>query len=56
MLYAALSIGNFEEGETRSLIDELISTIATGGTKQRLRMLERITNLSAAGSRCFRAL
>jgi len=39
--------------ENLSLIDELNSAIATGGEKQRLRLLERITDLFAAGSRGY---
>ena len=39
--------------ESRSLIDELISAVDTGGVKQRLRILQRITDLFAAGSRSY---
>ena len=38
---------------SHSLIDELNSAVATGGNKQRLRILERITDLFAAGSRGY---
>ena len=34
----------------QSLIDELISTVATGNAQQRLRVLQRITDLFVAGS------
>lgn len=37
----------------QSLIDELNNAIATGGDKQRERILERITDLFAAGSRGY---
>ena len=50
---AVLSIANFENTENRSLIDELNSAVATGGAKQRQKMLERITDLFAAGSRGY---
>jgi uncharacterized protein (DUF2336 family) len=39
--------------ESQSLIDELVSTIATGGVKQRLRILQRVTDLFVAGSRGY---
>lgn len=39
--------------ESRSLLDELISSVTTGGRKQRLRILERVTDLFAAGSRNY---
>jgi uncharacterized protein (DUF2336 family) len=39
--------------ESQSLIDELNSAVAIGGEKQQLRILERITDLFAAGSRGY---
>jgi uncharacterized protein (DUF2336 family) len=36
-----------------SLIDELIGTVATGDVKQRLRVLQRVTDLFVAGSRGY---
>jgi uncharacterized protein (DUF2336 family) len=52
---AALSIENLKCARNQSLIDELNSAVATGGDKQRLRILERITDLFAAGSRGYSA-
>jgi uncharacterized protein (DUF2336 family) len=39
--------------ESRSLLDELINSVATGGGKQRLRILERVTDLFSVGSRSY---
>lgn len=39
--------------ETPSLIDELIGVVASGNVKERLRVLRRVTDLFAAGSRSF---
>lgn len=39
--------------ESRSLIDELIATVADGDVKQRLRVLRRIADLFVAGSRRY---
>jgi len=36
-----------------SLIDELINTVATGDVKQRLRVLQRVTDLFVAGSHTY---
>jgi uncharacterized protein (DUF2336 family) len=47
------SIENPKRSENQSLIDELNNAVATGGEKQRLKILERITNLFAAGSRGY---
>ncbi len=47
------SIENPNRAENQSLIDELNNAVATGGEKQRLRILERITDLFAAGSRGY---
>jgi uncharacterized protein (DUF2336 family) len=40
-------------GANSSLIDELIGTIETGDVKQRLRVLQRVTDLFVAGSRGY---
>ena len=53
MLNTALSMENPNYAENQSLIDELNSAVATGGEKQRLRILERVTDLFAAGSRGY---
>ena len=37
--------------ESHSLIDELVSVVSTGGVKQRLRILQRVTDMFMAGSR-----
>lgn len=39
--------------EGQSLIDEVISTVATGSVTQRLRVLQRVTDLFVAGSRSY---
>ncbi|HXZ22353.1 MAG TPA: DUF2336 domain-containing protein [Pseudolabrys sp.] len=39
--------------ESRSLLDDLISSVANGSGKQRLRILHRVTDLFAAGSRSY---
>ena len=39
--------------DQQAVIDELISTIATGDVKQRLRILQRITDLFMVGSRGY---
>ena len=39
--------------ESRSLLDELISPVATATAKHRLRIIERVTDLFAAGSRSY---
>jgi len=44
---------NDVNAESRSLIDELISTVAAGDVNQRLRALQRITDLFVAGSRGY---
>ena len=41
------------DAESHSLIDQLISTVATGDVQQRLRMLQRVTDLFVAGSRGY---
>jgi uncharacterized protein (DUF2336 family) len=37
-------------GESQSLIDELVGVVATGNVKQRLRILQRVTDMFMAGS------
>jgi hypothetical protein len=39
--------------ESRSVLDELISPVATASTKHRLKVIDRITDLFAAGSRSY---
>ena len=39
--------------ENLSIIDELIDTVATGSAKDRLRILQRVTDLFVAGSRSY---
>ena len=39
--------------QSRSLLDELISSVANGSGKQRQRILERVTDLFSAGSRNY---
>jgi uncharacterized protein (DUF2336 family) len=39
--------------QSRSLLDELISSVANGSGKQRSRILERVTDLFSAGSRNY---
>jgi uncharacterized protein (DUF2336 family) len=53
MLNTALSLDNPNHPENQSLIDELNSAVASGGEKQRLRILERVTDLFAAGARGY---
>jgi uncharacterized protein (DUF2336 family) len=44
---------NPQSAANHSLIDELIAAVATGGVKQRLRILQRITDLFVAGTRSY---
>jgi len=53
MLNSALAHSDDIPAESPSLIDELIGTVATGDVKQRLRVLQRITDLFVAGSRGY---
>jgi uncharacterized protein (DUF2336 family) len=39
--------------ESRSLLDELVSPVATATTRHRLRIIDRITDLFATGSRNY---
>jgi uncharacterized protein (DUF2336 family) len=52
-LASAAAAENPKDAENPSLIDELNAAIATGGARQRQRMLERVTDLFAAGSRGY---
>jgi uncharacterized protein (DUF2336 family) len=42
-----------QRSESQSLIDELNDVVTTGGDQQRLRILERVADLFAAGSRGY---
>ena len=53
MLPGANALKVTKHAESQSLIDELNSAIANGGTVQRERLLERVTDLFAAGSRGY---
>ena len=54
MLNAIRSIENIESASNRaSLLDELNNAVVTGGAKQRERIIERVTDLFAAGSRGY---
>ena len=39
--------------QSRSVLDELVSQLATASTRHRLRIIDRITDLFAAGSRNY---
>lgn len=49
----ALSIEDRSDAPRRSLIDELNSAVATGGKEEHARILERVVDLFAAGSRGY---
>lgn len=53
MLNASLPLENAQRPECQSLIDELNEVVATGDSQQRLRILERVADLFAAGSRGY---
>jgi uncharacterized protein (DUF2336 family) len=53
MLHISLSEKDPTEVKDPSLIDELIAAIADGNAEQRVRILERITDLFIAGSRSY---
>lgn len=53
MRLAALAIEHPQRSERRSLIDELNDVVAVGDERQRARILERIADLFAAGSRGY---
>jgi uncharacterized protein (DUF2336 family) len=50
---AARSNDTHAPAENQSLIDEVISTVASGSVTQRLRVLQRVTDLFVAGSRTY---
>jgi len=45
--------GNTAGAQNQSLIDELLTAVANGDAEQRVRILERITDLFVAGSRSY---
>ncbi len=49
----ATSLQSTALAESRSLLDDLINSVATGSGKQRLRILQRVADLFAAGSRSY---
>jgi len=53
MVDAARSFARSEFAETESLIDELNSVVKSGDAKQKRRILDRVTDLFAAGSRGY---
>lgn len=53
MRSASLPVEKLQPSEGRSLIDELNDVVATGTDQQRLRILERVADLFAAGSRGY---
>ncbi len=53
MLNASLSFDNSKSAESQSLVDELNNAAAARDDKQRLRILERLADLFAAGSRGY---
>lgn len=53
MLNASLRIEKPQRSECQSLIDELNEVVAAGDDQQRLRILERVADLFAAGSRGY---
>ena len=53
MLNASLSFDNPKSAESQSLVDELNNAVAARDDKQRLRILERLADLFAAGSRGY---
>jgi uncharacterized protein (DUF2336 family) len=50
---AAPTIDNPSRDDNQSLIDELNAVLATGGDRERRRILERVADLFAAGSRGY---
>ena len=48
-----LPLRNPPLSDHQPIIDELVGTIATGDVKQRLRILQRVTDLFMAGSRGY---
>jgi uncharacterized protein (DUF2336 family) len=53
MADAAKTVANSNRHETQSLIDELNAALETGGQDERKRILERVAELFAAGSRGY---
>lgn len=53
MLSASVTLEKLQRPDCQSLIDELNDVVAAGGDTQRLRIVERITDLFAAGSRGY---
>jgi len=53
MSNAAPALANLKRDENQSLIDELNEAVATGGDSERRRILERLADLFAAGSRGY---
>ena len=53
MTAAGLSLKTSQYDEDKSLIDELNDAVASGSEEQRRRILERVTDLFAAGSRGY---
>ncbi len=53
MSNAAPALANRKRDENQSLIDELNEAVATGGDSERKRILERLADLFAAGSRGY---
>ncbi len=53
MLNASLSFNNPQSAESQSLVDELNNAVAARDDNQRLRILERLAGLFAAGSRGY---
>jgi hypothetical protein len=53
MSASAPSHQTYALAESRSVLDELISPLATASAKHRIRIIDRITDLFAAGSRSY---
>ena len=53
MADTATAVANSSRHETQSLIDELNGVLAAGGASERKRILERVADLFAAGSRGY---
>ena len=53
MSQSALSDEEIATAQSRSLLDELIDTVANGSISERLRVLQRVTDLFVAGSRSY---
>ena len=53
MLNASFSFDNPKSAESQSLVDELNNAVGARDDKQRLRILERVADLFAAGSRGY---